>query len=89
MIELKLKITILLFLLVFSFVNNLIIGFENLKNITKNVDEEVFFMKVDYEIEPTNKVKKYFKTLYKYFIFYVFYFNIDDLPSVIKTLNYY
>lgn len=89
MIELKFKITILLFLLVFSFVNNLIIGFENLKNITKNVDEEVFFMKVDYEIEPTNKVKKYFKTLYKYFIFYVFYFNIDDLPSVINTLNYY
>lgn len=85
----KVKITILLFLLVFSFVNNLIIGFENLKNITKNVDEEVFFMKVDYEIEPTNKEKKYFKTLYKYFIFYVFYFNIDDLPSVIKTLNYY
>lgn len=85
----KFKIIILLFLLVFSFVNNLIIGFENLKNITKNVDEEVFFMKVDYEIEPTNKVKGYVKTLYKYFIFYIFYFNIDDLPSVIKTLNYY
>lgn len=89
MIELKYKIVILLGLLVFSFVNNLIIGFENLKNITKDVDEEVFFMKVDYEIEPTNKTKNYVKTLYKYFIFYVFYFNIDDLPSVIKTLNYY
>lgn len=89
MIVLKYKIIILLFLLVFSFVNNLILGFDNLKNITKEVDEEVFFMKVDYEIEPSSKTKSYMKTLYKYFIFYVFYFNIDDLPSVIKALNYY
>lgn len=85
----KYKITILLFLLVFSFINNLIISFDNLKNITENTDEEVFLMMADYQIEPTSSKASYFKIIYKYFLFYIFYFNIDDLPSVIKTLNYY
>lgn len=76
-------------LLIFSFLNNLIIGFDNLKNITENVDEEVFFQMVDSEIEQERPVKSYFKTLYKYLIFYIFYFNIEDLPSIIRTLNYY
>lgn len=89
MIFLKYKVTILLVLLVFSFVNNLILGFENLKNITENADEEVFFMMVDVQIEPERPIMRYVKTIYKYLIFYVFYFNIDDLPSVIKILNYY
>jgi hypothetical protein len=88
-IFLKYKVTILLVLLVFSFVNNLIIGFENLKNITENADEEVFFMMVDVQIEPEKPAQRYIKTIYKYLIFYIFYFNIDDLPSVIKVLNYY
>lgn len=89
MIFLKYKVTILLVLLVFSFVNNLIIGFENLKNITENADEEVFFMMVDVQIEPEKPTQRYIKTIYKYLIFYIFYFNIDDLPSVIKVLNCY
>ena len=73
------KIIIILALLVFSFINNTIIAFDYLKDITSEVEPRV-------EIEKP--VKKYIKTIYKYSVYFIFFFDIDNLPSVVETLNY-
>lgn len=73
------KIIIILALLVFSFINNTIIAFDYLKDIASEVEPRV-------EIEKP--VKKYIKTIYKYSVYFIFFFDIDNLPSVVETLNY-
>ena len=76
------KIIIILALLVFSFINNTIIAFDYLKDITSEVEPVVFYHKIE------KPVKKYIKTIYKYSVYFIFFFDIDNLPSVVETLNY-
>ena len=78
------KIIIILALLVFSFINNTIIAFDYLKDIASEVEPVVFYHKV----EPRVEIEKYIKTIYKYSVYFIFFFDIDNLPSVVETLNY-
>lgn len=82
------KIIIILALLVFSFINNAIIAFDYLKDIASEVEPVVFYHKVEPRVEIEKPVKKYIKTIYKYSVYFIFFFDIDNLPSVVETLNY-
>ena len=53
------KIIIILALLVFSFINNTIITFDYLKDITSEVEPVVFYHKVEPRVEIEKPVKRY------------------------------
>lgn len=82
------KIIIILALLIFSFINNTIISFDYLKDITSKTETVVFYSKIEPRVETEKPICKYIKTIYKYSVYFVFFFDIENLPSVVETLNY-
>lgn len=88
MININYKVLIVTILLLFSFFNNLLFGFENLKKINQHIDQECFLVNVNPQIEIDKPFIKQIKVIYKYVVFYLFFYNIEDPSSVISILNY-
>ena len=67
------KIIIILALLVFSFINNTIIAFDYLKDITSEVEPVVFYHKVEPRVEIEKPVKKYIQFILFSFLTLIIY----------------
>ncbi len=89
MIFINYKILIVSILILFSFFNNLLFGFENLKAIHRTSDVECFLVSIDSNIKVENPFLSQVKIVYKYLVFYLFFFDISNPSSVIQILNYY
>lgn len=78
------KVIIVLSLAFVSFVNNLVIHFDTLQEITEEVDVSVFYIDNGGEGET----KSYLKTLAGYLIYFVFYYDVNDPLSVLALIGY-
>lgn len=88
MIYINLKVSIILFLIVLSFFNNLIKTFDNLKQLNKEIDALCFLVQVDNSIEVDKPFLSHIKTLYKYIVYFIFFYNIEEPLSIIDVMNY-
>lgn len=88
MIYINLKVSIILILIVLSFFNNLLKTYDNLKELNKEIDALCLLVKVDNNIEIDKPFFSYIKTLYKYFIYFIFFYNIEDPLSIVDVMNY-
>ena len=88
MIYINLKVSIILILIILSFFNNLLKTYDNLKELNKEIDALCFLVKVDNNIEIDKPLLSYIKTLYKYFIYFIFFYNIEDPLSIVDVMNY-
>lgn len=88
MIYINLKISIILFLIVLSFFNNLLKSYDNLKQLNKEIEVECFLAQIDNNIEIEKPFLSHIKTLYKYFIYFIFFYNIEEPLSIIDVMNY-
>lgn len=84
----RFKIILILTLLFFSFVNNLIMHFDSLQEITKEQDLEVFYQMADPTLENEGYLKKYVETISQYVVYFVFFYNTDNLYSIVEAHNY-
>jgi len=82
------KVSILLLLAIFSFINNLFLHFDQLKHIHQEETVEVFYMKVEPDVEMDHPIGSYIKTIYDYTLYFIFFFNIHDIRSIITVQNY-
>ncbi len=73
------KIILIVFLAIFSFLNNLIISFDSLQEMTNQTDVEVFLQTIDPNI---NCNQGYIRLIIRYLIYFVFFFDINDIKSV-------
>ena len=64
-------------------------GFENLKAIHRTSDVECFLVSIDSNIKVEKPFLSQVKIVYKYLVFYLFFFDISNPSSVIQILNYY
>lgn len=87
MIELKGKVIFIFVLVVFSFFNNIVLTFDKLKELTKNQEIEVFFQRIDDTVEVENAPTSYVKMIGKYILYFVFFYNIDDITSTLEVSN--
>jgi len=83
------KVLIVTGLIIFSFINNILLGFENLRSINEETEIECFFVNVNPQISLEKPIVSHLKVIYKYTIFYLFFYDISDPSSVIKIMNYY
>lgn len=84
----RFKIILILTLLIFSFVNNLIIHFDSLQEMTKNQDVEVFYQIADPAIQSEDYHQRYIKTVSQYVVYFVFFYNSEDLYSIVEANSY-
>ena len=89
MIYINYKVLIVTGLIIFSFINNILLGFENLRSINEETEVECFFVNVNPQISLEKPFSSHLKVIYKYTIFYLFFYDISDPSSVIKIMNYY
>jgi hypothetical protein len=86
-IYINIKASIILFLIILSFFNNLIRTYDNLKCLNQEIEVKCFLSQVD-NIEIEKPFLLHIKTLYKYFIFFMFFYNIEEPLSIIDVMNY-
>lgn len=89
MIDINYKVLLIIVLVVVSFINNLLLGFDNLKNLNEDTDIECFLVDIDPNINIEKRYQKKLKTIYQYIIFYIFFYNINDPSSIIDIINSY
>ena len=85
MIIINIKILIVTVLVLFSFTNNLLLGFDNLKKINQHLDIECFLIEINPNIKQEKPFFQKIKILYRYLFFY----NIEEPTSIIEVMNYY
>ena len=88
MIFINVKVSIILFLIVLSFFNNLLKTYDNLKQLNKDIDTLCFLVQVDNNIKIDKPFLSHIKTLYKYFIYFIFFYNIEEPLSIVDVMNY-
>lgn len=84
----KVKTIIVLFILIVSFLNNILINFNTLKKITNNIEKEVLLAKVDPRIKIDKPTSSYIKIIFKYVIYFIFFFDVSTPSTVIDLMNY-
>lgn len=89
MIDINYKVLLIIVLVVVSFINNLLLGFDNLKKLNEDTDIECFLVDIDPNINIEKRYQKKLKTIYQYIIFYIFFYNINDPSSIIDIINSY
>ena len=70
MIYINYKVLIVTGLIIFSFINNILLGFENLRSINEETEVECFFVNVNPQISLEKPIVSHLKVIYKYTIFY-------------------
>lgn len=80
----NIKITIVLLLGFISVLNNLIIYFDTVQEITEDVDKEAFFI----ENGSSNDFKGYVKMIWQYIVYFIYFYDFDKPISVLELIGY-
>ncbi len=88
MININFKVLIVTILVIFSFFNNVLLGFENLRTINEDLDQECFLQTIDASVKVEKPFIKNVKIIYHYIIFYLFFYDIENPTSIIPIINY-
>lgn len=77
------KILIILCLAVICFLNNLLINFDVLQEITENVEVATLLIDKAADVKP----KKYLKMLYRYLVYYVYFYDPCSQLTVFELIT--
>lgn len=77
------KILIILFLAIICFLNNLLINFDVLQEITENAEVSALLIDKSADIKP----KKYFKMLYRYLVYYVYFYDPYSQLTIFELIT--
>ncbi len=77
------KILIMVFLAIICFINNLMINFDVLQEITENVEVTALLIDKAADVKPLN----YFKMLYRYLVYYVYFYDPCSQLTVFELIT--
>ena len=75
-------------LFVISGINNFLRSFDILKEVNNDATLECFLYDVNPNVEIEKPFSEYIQTIFKYIIYFIFFYNIDDPISIIEMYNY-
>ncbi len=88
MIFINIKALLVIVLLCISFVNNFLLSFDTLKEVNNDTTLECFLVDVNQNVEIEKPFWSYLKTIYQYVVYFIFFYNTEDLYSIIEIMNY-
>lgn len=89
MIYINYKVLIVIILVCLSFINNLLLTFDNLKDLNKSSDLACLVSVVDPSIKVEEETINKVSLMYKYIIYFIFFYNINDPTSIKDIINSY